>query len=88
LKIGKDVIIIFLIGFGLYANTLSHDYTLDDKIVITENEFTKSGFAGIPDILTTDVFVGFYGVDKNLVTGKRYRPLSLVTFAIEYKSSH
>jgi len=85
MKIGKDILVIFLIGFGLYINTLTHDYALDDKIVITENEFTKQGFAGIPDILTTDVFVGFYGTDKNLVAGKRYRPLSLVTFAIEYQ---
>jgi len=68
----------------LYANTLTHQYALDDKIVITENQFTKQGFAGIGDILTTDVFVGFYGKEKNLVTGKRYRPLSLVTFAIEH----
>lgn len=85
MKLGKDVIIIFLIGFGLYANTLSHEYVLDDKIVITENEFTKQGFSGISEIMTTDVFVGFYGTDKNLVAGKRYRPLSLVTFAIEYQ---
>ena len=85
MKITKDILIVFMLGFLLYANTLSHQYVLDDKIVITENEFTKQGFAGIPDILTTDVFVGFYGTDKNLVTGKRYRPLSLVTFAIEYE---
>ena len=85
MKVTKDILVVFLLGFLLYANTLSHQYVLDDKIVITENEFTKQGFAGIPDILTTDVFVGFYGTDKNLVTGKRYRPLSLVTFAIEYE---
>jgi Tfp pilus assembly protein PilF len=85
MKLTKDVVIIFLIGFGLYANTLTHEYALDDKIVITENEFTKNGFGGIGKILTTDVFVGFYGTDKDLVTGKRYRPLSLITFAIEYQ---
>jgi len=85
MKITKDIIVVFIMGFLLYANTLTHNYVLDDKIVITENEFTKQGFAGIPDILTSDVFVGFYGTEKNLVTGKRYRPLSLVTFAIEYE---
>ncbi|MBN4072177.1 tetratricopeptide repeat protein [Flavobacteriales bacterium AH-315-E23] len=85
MKIKKDILIIFLIGFGLYANTLKHQYALDDKIVITENEFTKDGFGGIGSIMSTDVFVGFYGTDKNLVAGKRYRPLSLVTFAIEYE---
>jgi len=85
LKLSKENIAIFLLAFGLYANTLGHKYALDDKIVITENQFTTQGFSGISDLLTTDVFVGFYGKEKNLVTGKRYRPLSLVTFAIEWQ---
>ncbi|PCH97054.1 MAG: hypothetical protein COB85_03010 [Bacteroidetes bacterium] len=85
MNLSKEYIAIFLLAFGLYANTLGHKYTLDDKIVITENQFTTQGFSGISDLLTTDVFVGFYGKEKNLVTGKRYRPLSLVTFAIEWQ---
>lgn len=76
---------LFLFAFLLYANTIPFDYTLDDKLYITHNEFTKKGFSGIKDILTTDLFVGFYGRQKNLVAGGRYRPLSLVTFAIEYQ---
>ena len=78
-------IILFLFAFLLYANTLSFDYALDDKLYITHNEFTKKGFGGIKEILTTDLFVGFYGRQKNLVAGGRYRPLPLVTFAIEYQ---
>lgn len=77
--------ILFLFAFLLYANTISFDFALDDKLYITHNEFTKKGFRGIKDILTTDLFVGFYGRQKNLVAGGRYRPLSLVTFAIEYQ---
>ncbi len=76
---------LFLLAFLLYANTIPFDYALDDKLYITHNEFTKKGFGGIKDILTTDLFVGFYGRQKNLVAGGRYRPLSLVTFAIEYE---
>lgn len=77
--------ILFLFAFLLYANTIPFDFALDDKLYITHNEFTKQGFSGIKDILTTDLFVGFYGRQKNLVAGGRYRPLSLVTFAIEYQ---
>jgi Flp pilus assembly protein TadD len=76
-------IALFLFGFLLYANTLNHQYALDDKIVITHNEFTKQGFDGIDDILTTDAFRGFYKTETNYVSGGRYRPLAHLTFAVE-----
>ncbi len=78
-------IILLAFTFILYANTLSHDYTLDDAIVITDNMFTQKGFAGIKDILTHDTFLGFFKQEKSLVAGGRYRPLSLVTFAMEWQ---
>lgn len=68
----------------LYGNTLGHDFALDDAIVIGNNEFTKKGFSGIWDQLSNDQFVGFYGQKKELVSGGRYRPLSMVMFNIEY----
>ena len=74
---------VFLVAFGLYANTLSHGYVLDDRVVITGNTYTQAGFAGIGDLLTTDSFRGFLGRDVEELAGGRYRPLSLVTFAIE-----
>jgi len=81
----KIYLILFIFTFLLYGNTLTHDFALDDAIVITDNDFTKKGIRGIPDILTNDTFTGFFGVKKNLVSGGRYRPLSLVLFAIEYQ---
>ena len=45
----------------------------------------KKGFLGIGEILGNDTFLGFFKVEKSLVAGGRYRPLSLVTFAIEYQ---
>jgi len=66
-----------------YGITLWHGYTLDDAIVITENQYTQQGLSGIGKLLTSDAFEGFYGEKKSLVAGGRYRPLSLVTFAIE-----
>lgn len=77
--------IIIAFAFLIYGNSILNDYALDDAIVITENKFTKKGFSGIEDILKTEFFTGFFGVQKNLVAGGRYRPLSVVTFAVEYE---
>ncbi len=82
----RSVFLIFLFVFSalLYANTLGHRYAFDDSIVITENPYTQSGLKGIPKLLTTDFFEGIYGYQTDLAGG-RYRPLSLVSFAIEYQ---
>jgi tetratricopeptide (TPR) repeat protein len=77
--------IVFFFAFLLYANTLRHGYTQDDAIVITENMFTQQGIKGIPGILKYDTFYGFFKEEGKaaLVSGGRYRPLTLVMFAIE-----
>jgi len=79
-------VFIILLSLILYGNTLFHDYALDDALVITENEYTLSGFKGIDDLFTEEFFNGFFDQkDKKLVAGGRYRPLSMVTFAIEWQ---
>ncbi|HXH19249.1 MAG TPA: hypothetical protein VNJ07_09220, partial [Chitinophagales bacterium] len=78
-------LIVFAFSFIIYANTIGNEYAVDDTIVITKNTLTKQGFKGIPKLLTTDAFYGFFGEGYKLVEGGRYRPLSLVTFAIEYE---
>ncbi len=77
------LIIIAALAAVLYANTLGCDYTWDDAIVITENDFTKS--ADFANIFTKDTFHGFFKQKKNLVAGGRYRPLTLAMFAVEYQ---
>lgn len=74
-----------LLAFGLYGNTLGHLYALDDTMVITSNVYTKQGLRGIPNIFRHDTFRGFLQAEKNLLSGGRYRPLSLATFAVEYQ---
>ena len=74
-----------IFAFLLYANTLGHGYAFDDSIVITENSFTQQGFGGIYDLMTKDFFIGIYGEQGMELTGGRYRPLSLVMFAVEYQ---
>ncbi len=78
---------IFIIAFGLYANTLTHDYAQDDAIVITENMFTTKGILGWSGLLQYDTFYGFFKESgkANLVAGGRYRPFTLMMFALEYQ---
>lgn len=77
--------LIALLAVVLYGNTVVGTFVLDDGIVIVDNKFTQKGIAGIPEILRYDTFMGALGKDKQLVAGGRYRPLSLVTFALEWQ---
>ncbi len=79
------LLLIVVAAFVLYLPTLSYDFVLDDKVVISENDFVKNGTAGIPDIFNNDSFTGYFGHQQTLLSGGRYRPLSLIVFAIEYQ---
>jgi protein O-mannosyl-transferase len=74
--------ILAALAFILYANTLGHGFVLDDIAVIGNNKFVHEGFAGIPKILTTFYWQGYWDLNAGL-----YRPLSLVMFAIEWQLS-
>ena len=77
-------IALFVVAILLYANTLGHDFVLDDDIVLVRNAFVKQGIQGIPAIFSNDTFAGFERLagQENLLVGGRYRPLSLAFFAI------
>jgi protein O-mannosyl-transferase len=64
-----QAIIVAILAIGLYA----------------KNGYVYQGFAGIDSILTTDAYDYYYRLfnSSNQLTGGRYRPLSIVTFAIE-----
>lgn len=70
-------VLLALVAVALYANTFNNEYALDDIAAINQNLFVKQGFKGIPDLLRTE-FWHF----SNISLGY-YRPLSLITFAIE-----
>ena len=71
-------LLLFIFSTLLYANTIGHGYALDDVAVIQQNKFVQQGLAGIPQILTTFYWQGFWDLNAGL-----YRPLSLVMFALE-----
>jgi len=80
-----QALLLVILGFVIYSNSIDNEYALDDGIVIQGNEYVQKGFGGIKKILTTDAYDSFYrqmGASQQLAGG-RYRPLSIVTFAIE-----
>ena len=69
-------LVIFLLAFLQFSNTLTHDYAWDDAIVITENSRTQKGFSGIPEQWqehTRQTLEDFSG----------YRPLTLTSFNLD-----
>jgi tetratricopeptide (TPR) repeat protein len=78
------ILLLTVIVFLLYGNTITNEFALDDINVIQLNNHTKQGLAGIPALLTKHSFHGKLG-DTNKFQSKYYRPLSIVTFAIEYE---
>ncbi|HOY39518.1 MAG TPA: DUF1736 domain-containing protein [Bacteroidales bacterium] len=75
--------ILFGLSVMLYLNTIPNRYALDDKMIIFKNNYTQKGFAGIGDILTKDAMAGMFGDNNQAVAGGRYRPLSMISFAVE-----
>lgn len=73
-------LILAAIAFLLYANTLSHDYTVDDATVLANNKQTIQGVKAIPDIFTSSYRKGFWDRKESL-----YRPLSVAMFAVEWQ---
>ncbi len=71
-------LVLAMLSFAVYANTLKNGFALDDAAMITDNTIVARGFSGIPELLRTTRMVGV-GHSYN----DNYRPLSLVMFAIE-----
>lgn len=76
-------LLLFLGALALYFQTINFEYVLDDVIVHTENQYVTEGLSGLGKIFTTESFEGYFGVQRNLVAGGRYRPLSIASFAVE-----
>lgn len=79
--------LVFLVAFAVYANTLGHGFVLDDMAVITHNKYVQQGTGGIRAIWTTPSLSGF--ADRQVAAGTAvndlYRPVSLTLFAIEHQ---
>ncbi|MCH2042817.1 MAG: glycosyltransferase family 39 protein [Saprospiraceae bacterium] len=77
------ITLVAVLSIVIYGNTIQHKYAVDDTMVILDNDFTRQGSEGLYGIFTEDAFVGFFKGRRDLVSGGRYRPLSIATFAME-----
>lgn len=74
--------LIIITALAAYINTLGHSFALDDVAVISQNSIVKQGIKGIPHLLRTFYWQGYWNSNAGL-----YRPLSLITFAAEWQLS-
>lgn len=79
------MIVIGIVGFVFYITSINGEYALDDGIIIHQNDHVIKGIRGIKDIMTRDAYESFYRrmCATDQLAGGRYRPLSVVSFAIE-----
>jgi tetratricopeptide (TPR) repeat protein len=73
-------ILIGVLAFLIYSNTLGHQYTLDDFSAIKDNYVTQKGVEGIPTIFKTHYRYGYWNSP-----GELYRPFTLAMFALEWE---
>lgn len=80
-----QAVVLGILAFVFYFNSFFNEYAHDDGIVIVKNEYVQEGVSGIPKIMTRDAYDSYYRQlnTSNQLSGGRYRPLSIVTFAIE-----
>ena len=78
-------LILGVISFCVYYNSIENENALDDGIIIQKNEFVLQGMKGIKDIMSHDSYYSFYRQmnAEDQLAGGRYRPLSVVSFAVE-----
>jgi len=74
------IVLLIVFTFILYGNSINHDYALDDDIVTRLNTYVQKGAAGIPDIFSHGMLKGFNNINDRF---SPYRPLPLMTFALE-----
>jgi tetratricopeptide (TPR) repeat protein len=74
----RFIAIVFASSFLIYINTIGNGYALDDDVWIQKNLVTQKGIAGIHDIFTKPSLSGF-----NNLKDEQYRPMPLLSFAIE-----
>lgn len=67
-------------AFLLYANTLDHEYAVDDQTAIIQNRLTHGGVSALPAIFTSGYRAGVDDRREGL-----YRPLSIALFAVEWQ---
>lgn len=70
--------VIFLFSFAIYFNSIFNGYNLDDELVTQNHRLTSQGISAIPEIFNSPYYSDNSGYKYE------YRPIVLVSFAIEH----
>ncbi len=76
--LNPSYLLIAILCFVFYGNTLKNHYSLDDVYVIKNNKKVAQGISGIPNIFTSHYI-------ENSSQSYAYRPITLTVFAIEHQ---
>lgn len=71
-------LLLVLLCFLFYGNTLNNGFSLDDDFVTSNNQMVKGGISALPEIFTSP-----YATEGKYVY--EYRPLVKATFALEHQ---
>jgi tetratricopeptide (TPR) repeat protein len=72
-----SILLISVVGFVIYANSLNNEFVWDDEHLIEKNSYIKN-WTHIPKIFTKDILAGVE-MQRNY-----YRPLQAFTYMIDY----
>jgi len=75
--------IIAVVGFVLYANTISNRYSLDDSYVTSVNPVVQQGIKAIPTIFSSNYITA--NAEEGGQHNYGYRPVAKATYAIEWQ---
>ncbi|MFH1868377.1 MAG: tetratricopeptide repeat protein [Candidatus Omnitrophota bacterium] len=74
------VLILVVLGFAVYANSINGEFILDDYSLVRNNTFIKN-IRFIPDIFANDIFSGS-GESRESTF---YRPLQVLSYMADYR---
>jgi tetratricopeptide (TPR) repeat protein len=72
-----SIILIIVLGFAVYSNSLNGKFVWDDKVLVRDNPYIRS-FSNITDVFTKNIGKGAGINDYS------YRPVQLVTYMVDY----
>lgn len=72
------ILVIIILPFLLYLNTINNYYAADDLPLIKNNPIINHGLSHAGDVLTKSTFYGYYHQNYGA-----YRPFTMLSFAIE-----
>ncbi|MCD6011241.1 MAG: Tetratricopeptide 1 repeat-containing protein [Flavipsychrobacter sp.] len=79
-SIGGLSLLLAVVAFIVYANTLKNGFAMDDAVMIVNNSYVTKGVSAIPELLATPHQRGFWVTEND-----EYRPLPLVLHAVVYQ---